>query len=262
MITKNTYEELGQLISKNVGGTDATGATGLQTVDYSYNIRGWLKAINDVENIGTDLFAFKINYNEFQAIGSNDIAPNPLYNGNISSTYWKSASDNLAIRKYNYSYDDLNRLTDASYLKPELTENDSNAYDENLSYDKNGNIKTLKRNGGMNNSGFPNPIDDLIYTYDTDNKNQLVKVFDDEPSPQGFKDDGDGTTDFNGNDYLYDANGNMTKDDNKGITTIQYNHLNLPTKIDFGTNGNIEYIYTATGQKVVKKVTENTTITN
>ncbi|NHN28194.1 hypothetical protein FIA58_021190, partial [Flavobacterium jejuense] len=30
----------------------------------------------------------------------------------------------------------------------------------------------------------------------------------------------------------------------------------------FGTNGNIEYIYTATGQKVVKKVTENTTITN
>ncbi|NHN28191.1 type IV secretion protein Rhs, partial [Flavobacterium jejuense] len=83
LIAKNEYDELGQLISKNVGGTDATGATGLQTVDYSYNIRGWLKAINDVENIGTDLFAFKINYNEFQAIGSNDIAPNPLYNGNI-----------------------------------------------------------------------------------------------------------------------------------------------------------------------------------
>ena len=48
MITKNSNDELGQLISKNVGGTDATGASGLQTVDYNYNIRGWLKNINDV----------------------------------------------------------------------------------------------------------------------------------------------------------------------------------------------------------------------
>ena len=200
LIAKNTYDELGQLISKNVGGTDVTGQVGLQTVDYKYNIRGWLKEINDVKNLGSDLFAFKINYNDYQSLGSNDFAPTLLYNGNISSTSWITASDNLAIRKYNYSYDDLNRLKKAVYLKPELTVNDINAYDENLSYDKNGNIKTLKRNGGLDNSGLPNPIDDLIYTYDDNNKNQLVKVFDDEPSPQGFKDDGDGTTDFNGND--------------------------------------------------------------
>ena len=71
----------------------------------------------------------------------------------------------------------------------------------------------------------------------------------------GFK---DGNT--TGDDYVYDANGNMTVDKNKKITSIVYNHLNLPTKIIFPT-GNIVYIYNASGQKVQKVVTENTTVT-
>ena len=54
----------------------------------------------------------------------------------------------------------------------------------------------------------------------------------------------------------------MYKDVNKGITSITYNHLNLPTKIVFtGTNRNIVYLYDATGQKVKKVVTNGTTIT-
>ncbi|MBF04855.1 MAG: type IV secretion protein Rhs [Flavobacterium sp.] len=250
LITKNTYDELGQLTSKNVGGSDTSGATGLQTVDYSYNIRGWLKGINDVNNLGTDLFAFKINYNTPEEATA-------LFNGNISETYWKSSND-TELRKYNYNYDHLNRLLGAEYKKPEASVPDTHAYDETLTYDKNGNIVTLQRNGGMI-GGLPNPIDDLIYTYHTTNKNQLVKVFDDESNPQGFNDDGDGSTDFNGNDYLYDDNGNMIKDDNKGITNIVYNHLNLPTSILFGAN-KIDYIYNAIGQKVAKKVTENSTV--
>ena len=63
-----------------------------------------------------------------------------------------------------------------------------------------------------------------------------------------------------GDDYVYDANGNMTVDKNKNITGIVYNHLNLPTKIIFPT-GNIVYFYTASGQKVQKVVTENATVT-
>ncbi|WP_130736862.1 RHS repeat domain-containing protein [Flavobacterium sp. J27] len=124
---------------------------------------------------------------------------------------------------------------------------------EKLSYDKNGNIQTLERNGGI--TTMVNPIDDLVYTYDPDKKNQLLKVEDHTTSPQGFN-DGANTT----NEYGYDANGNMTRDDNKGITKIAYNHLNLPTEILFGTN-KIEYLYNATGQKVVKKVTENSAVT-
>ncbi len=64
-----------------------------------------------------------------------------------------------------------------------------------------------------------------------------------------------------GNDYEYDDNGNLIKDKNKNITTaITYNHLNLPTKIIF-TTGNIVYIYTASGQKMQKIVTEGTNTT-
>ncbi len=82
-----------------------------------------------------------------------------------------------------------------------------------------------------------------------------MNVFDHETSPQGFRDDGNGVIDPNGDDYAYDENGNMTSDQNKGIGSIEYNHLNLPTKIVVGTN-TIEYLYNATGQKVSKIVIE------
>src|SRR5690606_31314119 len=60
----------------------------------------------------------------------------------------------------------------------------------------------------------------------------------------------------------YDANGNMKTDENKGITNITYNHLNLPTQVNFGSTNNIEYLYDATGIKQAKKVTENSNETN
>lgn len=34
-------------------------------------------------------------------------------------------------------------------------------------------------------------------------------------------------------EYTWDANGNMTKDLNKGITSVTYNVLNLPEKISY-----------------------------
>ncbi|MEO8235549.1 MAG: DUF6443 domain-containing protein, partial [Flavobacterium sp.] len=256
LIASNTYDELGQLISKNVGGTDITGALGLQKVDYNYNIRGWLKGINDTANLiqGTnprDLFAFKLSYN-------NPASATALYNGNISETYWRTNSDNI-LRKYNYSYDNLNRLNVASYEKPDVAASQKN-YNENLTYDKNGNITTLFRTGGIDSDGVvpENVIDNLKFTYDPNNKNQLVQVFDNTNNPQGFKDDSDGVNDPD-YDYLYDANGNMTKDDNKAIIGINYNHLNLPTKITFAEGNNIVYIYNAVGQKLEKKVIVGTT---
>ncbi|AXP79790.1 hypothetical protein CJ739_693 [Mariniflexile rhizosphaerae] len=264
LIAENSYDELGQLISKNVGGQYATGATGLQTVDYSYNIRGWLKNINDVENIGTDLFSFKINYNDFDSLGNYDYSADPLYNGNISSTYWKTSSDNV-LRKYNYSYDGLNRLLEANYLKPTSASTPDN-YMEKLSYDKNGNILLLQRYGDRDTDGAQalNRIDDLAYTYDVNNKNLLRRVTDSSISPQGFNE----TLDTNSNgftdtvdDYDYDTNGNMIKDENKGISSIVYNHLNLPTEINFAGSEKISYIYNATGQKVSKVVAHNSTIT-
>jgi hypothetical protein len=39
----------------------------------------------------------------------------PVYNGNIAGTVWKSAGDQVD-RKYDFTYDPVNRLTGASYL--------------------------------------------------------------------------------------------------------------------------------------------------
>ncbi|TGD56530.1 DUF6443 domain-containing protein [Flavobacterium humi] len=266
LIAKNTYDELGQLISKNVGGTDATGAVGLQKVDYNYNIRGWLKGINDVANLtqGTnpvDLFAFKLNYqdNDTQSYGVYSVPP--LYNGNISETFWRTNSDNVQ-RKYGYNYDNLNRLTNATYQKPGAASPTTNSYNETLAYDKNGNITALTRTGEYDDADYSLEVDNLAYTYHADNKNQLMKVFDSTNNTNGFKDDSTGSSDP-ADDYTYDANGNMTADTNKGITQIVYNHMNLPIKIVFNNNSStkIEYLYNAAGVKLQKNVTQGSTVT-
>ncbi|MDK2772183.1 MAG: RHS repeat-associated core domain-containing protein, partial [Flavobacterium sp.] len=250
LIVKNTYDELGQLINKKVGGSDTTGVVGLQKVDYTYNIRGWLKTINDVNDLisENDLFAYKITYDDYNAVLSNDVAPTKLYNGNISSTYWASLTDGGIIRKYNYVYDKLNRLNSATYLKSGAIGN----YDESLTYDKNGNILSLIRYTNVFDSNGVEQsleIDDLEYTYDNDSPNQLIRVVDDTNSPQGFKDDNDLT-----DDYEYDINGNMVEDENKDIELITYNHLNLPMVMFFGNGNKIEYIYDGSGRKVAKRI--------
>ena len=50
--------------------------------------------------------------------------------------------------------------------------------------------------------------------------------------------------------YANDANGNMTRDLNKGISNITYNLLNLPGEITFSDGRKVKYIYTADGTKV------------
>lgn len=254
-IVLNEYDELGQLIKKSVGGLDAQPS--LQVVDYRYNIRGWLKSINNIENLQhqtdpLDLFAFKIAYDD--ALDELN-GVKPLFNGNISETYWRTSTDNIK-RKYGYIYDDLNRLRKAIYQKPDASISASNMYNEEIWYDKGGNISMLNRNGDLDSDQAgvgPFTIDNLFYTYHPTKKNQLMKVWDESYVQLGFKDDYEGVAD-NTDDYTYDANGNMKSDANKLITNITYNHLNLPTRINFGTGQKIEYLYDATGRKVKKTV--------
>ncbi len=54
------------------------------------------------------------------------------------------------------------------------------------------------------------------------------------------------------NDYAYDGDGNLTQDNNKAITSITYNYLNLPQLIHFQSKGNISYVYDASGSKLAK----------
>ena len=249
LILSNTYDELGQLISKKVGNT-AEAPT--QNINYTYNIRGWMTGINDINALAKagdpkDLFAFKLNYNTPATVIT---GAKSLYNGNISESFWTSASETTPVtRAYGYQYDDLNRLKNAVFKRGTAVAN--NAYNETLTYDKNGNIITLLRNGGSDVTAAP--IDNLVYSYaNNNNANQLMKVADSSNKTLGFVDSVANTVD----DYSYDVNGNMTKDNNKNITLITYNHLNLPTKITFAATGNIVYLYNAAGQKVQKIVNE------
>ena len=168
----------------------------------------------------------------------------------IFMTY--TVNDNI-LRSYGYTYDEMNRLK-GSYYQKEYTE--TNSYDEHLTYDKNGNILTLNRNGFIDGDtpGMTYPIDELNYMYENNNKsNRLVSVADHTNSIDGFKDGN-----LSGMDYFYDEFGNMTADRNKGIDKIYYNHLNLPTKIVFSNSSEIYYIYNAVGSKIRKRVVSAT----
>ncbi|WP_040497658.1 hypothetical protein, partial [Fulvivirga imtechensis] len=107
----------------------------------------------------------------------------------------------------------------------------------------NGNILSLKRQA--HNADF-RTIDALQYTYT--NGNQLSAVAD-AAGWEGFADKN--TT---GPDYTYDANGNMTKDLDKEIESIEYNHLNLPAKVIKADGHSIQYLYDATGVKYAREV--------
>lgn len=120
-------------------------------------------------------------------------------------------------------------------------------------YDANGNIITMNQKGLKLNTSPT--IDQLTYTY-TLNTNKLVKVADaivtaDNGKLGDFKDGSNGTTD----DYTYDVNGNLTLDQNKAISSITYNHLNLPWVITT-SKGTITYTYDAGGIKQKKTTSE------
>ncbi|MDB4325257.1 RHS repeat-associated core domain-containing protein [Flavobacteriaceae bacterium] len=227
----------------------------LQNIDYTYNIRGWLTDINKVKTTVAStkyLFNFKINYNTTNA------GATPLYNGNISETFWNTKNDDDDVRGYKYTYDQLNRIKIAKFTKGTGINNQEEGffYDvENITYDTNGNIQSLTRSGSTDEESIA-IWDDLTYTY---SGNKLLKVDDAYTISYGFIDGNPNSTGIV--DYRYDANGNMTVDKNKNIKRIFYNHLNLPTRIEFENQdapGNlsnyIEYTYDATGLKMKKEV--------
>ena len=108
----------------------------------------------------------------------------------------------------------------------------------------------------MLDSGDYGIIDDLTYSYEG---NQVVKIddaADESPSYSGVMHFRDAANEEA--EYTYDANGNMLTDSNKGITSIDYNVLDLPQciktrpRIIFKENtGNaIYYTYSADGTKL------------
>ena len=221
-LSDNTYDDLGRLQTKKVGNS-------IETTTYSYNIRNWVTGINGI------YFIENLNYNTDPANISNFAA---CYNGNIAAMQWSIPSENLGYnRTYAFSYDALNRLTGSNYC--------NGNYDEAMMYNKMGNITEMFRKDDYGDN------DDIGIYYIG---NQLSSISDANYHPQRTYEYGSEGFIGRGNNlatqYKYDLNGNMTYDANSGISTIQYNSLNLPEVIQFTEGHQNYYTYDAAGQKL------------
>ena len=217
-----SYDSLGRLQSENRCGVDE-----LRT-EYTYNVRDWLTGIKG------DEFSETLHYTESHN-GSL-----PQYGGNISALEW---SEGTRSHGYAYTYDGLSRLTGAVYHDGTGRTGD---YDTSYSYDLQGNVETLTRNGLLDDRSH-GKVDDLTYEYDG---NHVVRVTDRVEGPYGrkrmhFVDGADAER-----EYTYDGDGNMVSDLNKGIVSISYNTLNQPRTIVFSDGSRILYSYASDGTKL------------
>jgi RHS repeat-associated protein len=179
------------------------------------------------------------------------------YNGNISGVKWSKdlGLSDKKMQAYSYSYDAMNRLSTSNHkllTAPSIWT--TGLFDENiLAYDLNGNILDLQRTGQSINVGAR--IDNMTYNYGsgTTASNKLIFIRDNIANTtdrsKGFNDGYTGAI-----DYAYDANGNMRTDQNKNITAITYNYLNLPLSVVRGANA-VGYTYDATGRKLMQTMT-------
>lgn len=242
------YDDFGHVIHNNRGGAKAD-------MMYEYdNMHGWL-----TKTKSSGSFEQKM----FRETDGNI----PCYNGNISAMTWKTA--NNYVRRFDYQYDDLDRLhrADFSYyainnpsspdpvlsLIPSVgmeNEDYTSVYD----YDKNGNILGAYRQGVVDNNRydeyglFYDTLDDYIAEY---NGNQLKSVNGTgvgNPSYYGSSYFVDGVEEDV--EYAYNANGSMTMDLNKGITNIEYDPTGNLKKISLTGNRTINYVYAPDGTRL------------
>jgi RHS repeat-associated protein len=185
------------------------------TTGYSYNIRGWTTGINNAS------FSQNMQYQN---------AATPLYNGNIAALSFTNRAQNASQHSFTYSYDTKNRLTAAQNA----------SFGSSYSYDLNGNIQNLsrKQNG--------QDMDVLSHVYDAGNKLKSVNDTKGTAQTGPFE-----FLDYAGNsqEYAYDFNGNVSRDDNRKITAVRYNKKDLPESVNIDGQA-INYVYDAAGNKL------------
>lgn len=221
------YDNYGRILLENIMGKDE--------VLYDYNVRNWPLSIE------SDNFKENLCYN--QSNGS--LYPRTsLFSGNISAQSWQCGNE--VKHGYHFTYNSQSMLTDSEYSEGDRLNDGRGNYDESLSYDKMCNVQSLLRSGLLDDGSY-GLIDNLSYNY---HGNQLLKVDDAAVGPyyQGafhFVDGADEAV-----EYEYDANGNMVRDLNKGISFISYDLNNQPRKIEYNDGRNASYVYDAEGNKL------------
>ncbi|MFB9110344.1 RHS repeat-associated core domain-containing protein [Flavobacterium gyeonganense] len=287
----------------------------VQGIDYAYTLQGWLKTVNG-ENLanstndlgqdgslnGTtktkDAFGYSLSYydHDYKAIyGDTDtdafkplmVSRNAtgatlqnLYNGNIkqmTTAIRKEGDQLLAIQKNNYSYDQLNRIKSmTSQAFNALTMQAAKSYESSYSYDRNGNLLTMRNTapGLYPNSKTPtlqNPeMDNFTYKY-FPGTNKLTNVFDvandiftetgiDIKQNLNEKDAYD-VNNTNTHNYVYDFIGQLIQDKNEGLII----DWRVDGKVKKVTNSKIgitiDFEYDGLGNRIAKRVQRGLDVT-
>jgi RHS repeat-associated protein len=227
----------------NMGNVKASTSSNLYSLNFKYHIRSGLKGINTdaLGNLTNNLFSYRLDYEE---------GTGGFFDGNIKKQSWKSNIDGKE-RSFTFDYDGASRLKSGAYSSTQTGENYSL---NNVTYDGNGNIMALSRNGATNNNftSFGN-VDNMAYIYQS-NSNKLAKIKDSTTTNADLGDFRDGIN--VDDDYDYWLDGSLKKDKNKKISSITYNYLKLPEKITFDNGRTITTEYDANGTKL-KKIDSN-----
>jgi RHS repeat-associated protein len=228
------FDALDKPLQTKIGGN-------LQTIDYQYFAGGFLDKINGgttgagglaltangwpSENSSNDLFAMDLDY---------------LSNGNISN--WKQQNRGFALQNYAYTYDNLQRITNAT----DGTFHQAYSYKDAL-----GNFNGIFRNDLVKTNGnwALQNIDDNAYFYGIPLSSKISSILDYTGSQLGYK--------ANSGTYAYDANGNTTYDPANKVSTL-YNYLNLPSKFTKDDGKKQELVYDFSGRKWQVKEFNNT----
>lgn len=236
ILSRNVYNSFGQLATKKLHSEDE-GVSFLQSLDYSYNERGWLTKTS------SDLFKFQLDYQNPAAGGT------PQYNGTISSQRWGNSTLNESVAIY--QYDKIYRL---------LSGVGGGMQEKDILYDKVGNIQKLTRDGNV-----------ITYDYNEGgiNGNKLLKVSGNSlyTNPYSYDLNGNATNDGSKNNigitynllnqpqnitgsqtitYTYDADGSMLGKSSVATGTKEY-----ISGIEYGTNNgsyDIDAFTTAEGK--------------
>jgi|GEM_PF-6087519 len=256
----------------------------VQGLDYAYTLQGWLKGVNsasgasyydmglDSATVAKDAYGYSLGYytGDYTPIGGTaykafslqysqtmgDITGQSLYNGNISNTTYAINQLGTPVG-YTYAYDQLNRIKrmrqyagihGTSWSRANITQN----YQENVTYDGNGNILTYGRNGLSPTTA--QTIDSLAYHYTLANgkiTTNKLNYITDAVSSSGYNLDLRNQTSLT--NYGYDALGNVIKDVYAGITNIGWTVYNKPDTI-YKSSGNIIYTYNTANQRVSKTI--------
>ena len=226
----------------------------------------------DYKPIGSANFLSNTTNSDLAAMHGN------MYNGNITqmvTTITDPSTGNVLPMGTAYHYDQLNRITRMrAYANLNLTNNTwgngsaSIDYNMDLTYDANGNILTLNRNGAAAVHGTT--MDNLQYTYYTKSGATYTPPMNSSPTPpdatnklafitdaaSGSLYTDDIKTQGSGN-YAYDKIGNLTQDISEDIASIDwtvYGKVKQITRTTNSTKSNLTFTYDALGNRITKRV--------